>query len=315
MRLTLLSLLALPLTLATDWAAASASAPDGVLQLNTETFNELTAPDREWGATIVLTAMPAGFKCAPCHDFDPIFRTVARSWRRKSKDVRDKHFFAELDFSAGQDVFQRLGLTSAPTVYYYPPAAGERKAAKTAAVNFDLNRAGLSIPPLHAWVKSTTPESFDIYIKKSPIPFLIAPLVVATILYAAYSARAILLPIMTSRIIWGVGTTMLCITFTSGYMWNKIKNAPYVQSGAGGRISWVAGGYQNQLGLESQVVGALYGVLALTIVVLSVFIPAQSSPTKQRVGTYLWLALLVVLFSLLIRLFKLKNGGYPFGLF
>ncbi len=47
---------------------------------------------------------------------------------------------------------------------------------------------------------------------------------------------------------------------------------------------------------------------------LSVFIPAQSSPAKQRIGTYLWLALMFVLFSLLIRLFKLKNGGYPFGL-
>lgn len=141
MRLTLLSLLTLPLALATDFAAASAAARDGVLQLNTETFNELTAPDREWGATIVLTAMPAGYKCQPCHDFDPLFRTVARSWRRKSKDVRDNHFFAELDFSNGQEVFQRLGLTSAPTVYYYPPAAGERKALKTGAVNFDLNRA------------------------------------------------------------------------------------------------------------------------------------------------------------------------------
>ncbi|GMK56493.1 hypothetical protein CspeluHIS016_0303330 [Cutaneotrichosporon spelunceum] len=315
MRVTLLSLLALPLAIATDWAASAASSRDGVIQLNTETFNELTAPDREWGATIVLTAMPAGYKCAPCHNFDPIFRTVARSWQRKSKAVRNKHYFAELDFSNGQDVFQRLGLTSAPTVYYYPPAAGENKSAKSNAVNFDLNRAGLSLPPLHTWVKSTTPESFDIYMPKSAVPFILAPLVLAIILYAAYSARKLLVPILTSRIIWGVTVIMLCILFTSGYMWNKIKGAPYVQAGPGGRVSWVAGGYQNQLGIESQVVAVLYGVLALTVIVLSVFIPAQSSPTKQHIGTYLWLALLVVLFSLLIRLFKLKNGGYPFGLF
>ncbi|KLT43845.1 putative dolichyl-diphosphooligosaccharide-protein glycotransferase [Cutaneotrichosporon oleaginosum] len=314
MRRTLLSLLLLPLSLATDWAAASASARDGVVSLTAETFDELTSPDREWGATIVLTALPAGYKCAPCHDFDPVYRAVARSWRRKPASVRDQHVFAELDFANGQEVFQRLGLTSAPTVFYYPPAAGERKAAKTGAVNFDLNRAGLGVPPLHAWVKSTTPEPFDMYMPKSPVPFILAPLLLAMALYAGYTARAVLLPVLTSRIVWGVATTLLCILFTSGYMWNKIKNAPYVQAGPGGRVSWVAGGYQNQLGLESQVVGALYGVLALTVVVLSVFIPAQSSPAKQRVGTYLWLALLIVLFSLLIRLFKLKNGGYPFGL-
>lgn len=55
-------------------------------------------------------------------------------------------------------------------------------------------------------------------------------------------------------------------------------------------------------------------VLGASVVVLSVFIPAQSSPIKQRVGTLLWIALLVVVYSMLIRLFKMKNGGYPFKL-
>lgn len=103
----------------------------------------------------------------------------------------------------------------------------------------------------------TTPQPFDIYKPTNPIPFIVAPLLVAIILYAAYAARAVLIPILSSRIIWGVMCTFLCILFTSGYMWNKIKNAPYVQAGPGGKVSWVAGGYSNQLGLESQVVGAL----------------------------------------------------------
>jgi hypothetical protein len=38
-------------------------------------------------------------------------------------------------------------------------------------------------------------------------------------------------------------------------------------------------------------------------------VPAQSSPSKQRIGVYLWLGMLVVIFSLLIKLFKMKNGG------
>jgi oligosaccharyltransferase complex subunit gamma len=56
------------------------------------------------------------------------------------------------------------------------------------------------------------------------------------------------------------------------------------------------------------------GLLAFSIVTLTVFVPAQSSPTKQRLGVYIWLGILVVVFSLLFRLFKMKNGGYPFGL-
>ena len=48
----------------------------------------------------------------------------------------------------------------------------------------------------------------------------------------------------------------MILTFTSGYMWNKIKGAPYVAVDQSGKTSWIAGGYQNQLGLESQVVAS-----------------------------------------------------------
>jgi hypothetical protein len=38
-------------------------------------------------------------------------------------------------------------------------------------------------------------------------------------------------------------------------MWNRIKNAPYIGVSQSGHVSWIAGGYQNQLGVESQIVG------------------------------------------------------------
>lgn len=82
-------------------------------------------------------------------------------------------------------------------------------------------------------------------------------MVLAFLGYAAWSFRSVLVPIVTSRIVWGIACIYSCILFTSGYMWNKIKNAPYVQAGPNGHISWVAGGYSNQLGLESQVVGMI----------------------------------------------------------
>ena len=54
------------------------------------------------------------------------------------------------------------------------------------------------------------------------------------------------------------------------------------------------------------------GTLALSVVALTLLIPAQSSPAKQRVGVYVWLGILVVVFGLLMRLFRIKNGAYPF---
>jgi oligosaccharyltransferase complex subunit gamma len=55
-------------------------------------------------------------------------------------------------------------------------------------------------------------------------------------------------------------------------------------------------------------------MLSFCIIALTVFVPGQLNPTKQRIAVYLWLAMLIVVFSLLFKLFKVKNGGYPFGL-
>ena len=44
--------------------------------------------------------------------FQPSFNQVADSWRRKSSQVKDGHFFAQLDFADGQAVYQRVSYQS-----------------------------------------------------------------------------------------------------------------------------------------------------------------------------------------------------------
>ncbi|KAK8869525.1 hypothetical protein IAR55_000091 [Kwoniella newhampshirensis] len=311
-------LVALPLTLASNaahWSAIASKSKDGIIKLNSESYEDLLALDRDYSVSVLLTALPPQFKCQPCHVFDPSFNLVAASWRKVPKQVRDQHFFAKLDFEDGQAVYQQLGLTSAPTLQFHPPLAGPlRNSNKLSVITYELNRHGLTAPPLHSWLTGLTPQPFSLYKPFNPIPFIVVPLALIVITVSLYSMRAILIPLAQSRVVWGTGSLILILTFTSGYMWNKIKGAPYVAAGPGGSVSWIAQGYSNQLGLESQVVGGVYGLLAFSIVALTVFVPAQSSPVKQRIGVYLWLAMLIVVFSLLMKLFRMKNGGYPFGL-
>ncbi|WWC60794.1 uncharacterized protein I303_103370 [Kwoniella dejecticola CBS 10117] len=307
----------LPIAFAADqghWADLASNSKDGIIKLDSASYEELLASDREYSVSVVLTALPAQFKCQPCHDFDPAFHQVAASWRRKPRHVRDGHFFAQLDFADGQAVYQQLGLSSAPTVQFHPALAGPNKSNKLSVITYELNRNGLTAPPLHAFLNNLTPEGFAFYKPINPINYIAIPASILAIGLSLYSMRKIIVPLVQSRLIWGTFSIILILTFTSGYMWNKIKNAPYVAAGPNGQISWIAGGYSNQLGLESQVVGGIYGILAFSIVALTLLIPAQSSPAKQRVGVYLWLAMLVVVFSLLIKLFRMKNGGYPFAL-
>ena len=51
---------------------------------------------------------------------------------------------------------------------------------------------------------------------------------------------------------------------------------------------------------RARVIGAVAALASITLFALG--------------GVYLWLGLLVIVFSLLMKLFRLKNGGYPFSL-
>jgi oligosaccharyltransferase complex subunit gamma len=51
------------------------------------------------------------------------------------------------------------------------------------------------------------------------------------------------------------------------------------------------------------------GLLAASVLILSEVVPTIKSSAKQRIAILLWTGVLVFLFSLLVRLFKIKNGG------
>jgi oligosaccharyltransferase complex subunit gamma len=89
---------------------------DGIITLNSALYEELLAPEptasggkgRDYAVAVVLTALPVEMNCAPCRTFDPIFKQEAASWKRLPKDQREDMFFAVLDFSDGQQIFQKV---------------------------------------------------------------------------------------------------------------------------------------------------------------------------------------------------------------
>ena len=102
-----------------------ASAGDGIIRLNSDTFDLLTSPRRTWSATIQLTALDKRRRCNPCRlvfhhihsavfysainrEFDPSWNAVGKAWTYTSPDTRNQHFFATLDFDEGTSVFQRV---------------------------------------------------------------------------------------------------------------------------------------------------------------------------------------------------------------
>ena len=72
-----------------------------------------------------------------------------------------------------------------------------------------------------------------------------------------YVAWPYILPVLQNRNLWAAITLILILLFTSGHMFNQIRKVPYVAGDGRGGISYFAGGFQNQYGLETQIVAAM----------------------------------------------------------
>lgn len=82
-----------------------------------------------------------------------------------------------------------------------------------------------------------------------------------TILMAAVTGFTVLspylMPIVQNRNLWAAISLIAILLFTSGQMFNHIRKVPYVAGDGRGGISYFAGGFQNQFGMETQIVAAI----------------------------------------------------------
>jgi len=81
-----------------------------------------------------------------------------------------------------------------------------------------------------------------------------------------------------------------------------------------GGVSYFAGGFSNQYGLETQIVAAIYGFLSFATISLALKVPRISDPRTQQIAVIVWGGLVFVMYSFLLSVFRIKNGGYPFWL-
>jgi oligosaccharyltransferase complex subunit gamma len=66
-----------------------------------------------------------------------------------------------------------------------------------------------------------------------------------------------ILPIIQNRNLWVAISLVAVLLFTSGHMFNHIRKVPYVSGDGRGGISYFAGGFSNQFGMETQIVAAM----------------------------------------------------------
>ncbi|PWW77132.1 hypothetical protein C7212DRAFT_277706 [Tuber magnatum] len=287
----------------------------GIVRLNDALYTELTTAPRNYAAVVLLTALDKRFSCTLCQEFQPEYELLAKSWIAKHK-TSDGLFFGQLDFADAKATFQRLQLTTAPILYLFPPTTGDNVdvAHIGTPYQFDFTQHGTPAEAVahlisqHTTYAPPVSRPFD-YVKFGGMAGLL--LVAITIVSIAFS---IIKPIIYSRNLWAAISLIAVLLFTSGHMFNHIRHVPYVVNDGRGGISYVASGFSNQFGLETQIVAIVYALLAFATISLAMKTPRIENPTRQKAVILIWNAILLVGFSFLMNLFKQKNGSYPFFL-
>jgi oligosaccharyltransferase complex subunit gamma len=142
-----------------------------------------------------------------------------------------------------------------------------------------------------------------------------------------------LLPIIQNRNVWAAISLIAILLFTSGHMFNHIRKVPYVAGDGRGGVSYFAGGFSNQYGLETQIIAAICklsrslqsqfgrlanmnkdGLLSFATISLALKVPRISDPRIQQIAVIAWGVVIFVMYSFLLSVFRIKNGGYPFWL-
>jgi len=123
-----------------------------------------------------------------------------------------------------------------------------------------------------------------------------------------------IMPIVQNRNLWAAISIIMVLLFTSGHMFNHIRKVPYVSGNGKGGVSYFAGGFQNQYGMETQIIAAIYGILSFATISLALKVPRIADAKVQQVMVIVWSVVVFLVYSFLLSVFRIKNGGYPFWL-
>ena len=194
--------------------------------------------------------------------------------------------------------------THVPILYNFPVASGKTVADPS---EFDVSRQGFQPDSFADYMSDFLGVSFKPAKPLIDKVFLIQFFLVAS----AISFGALVIPRMNfanaGRAVWMMVCLALVFTFTSGCMWNRIRNPPFMLQRPNGDVQMFMEGFQTQTGVESPILIALYSGIALSIVVLNNLAPTIRSGPLQLVVVLACLAGLLGGFSVLMDTFRRKK--------
>ncbi|RKP39721.1 hypothetical protein BJ085DRAFT_13627 [Dimargaris cristalligena] len=273
--------------------------------------------DRTFPVMVLFTAYGGSFPCNPCEAFAPEYQVVADSWRRLAPAAeKDRLFFMVATVENTRSAFERLGVQSVPVPYHFPPNSGSQaKGNANKPQSVDLNKVGLQAESLVKFMNQKLGYTFKTYRPINWRRLSIIGLVVSFVITVA----VILLP----RLSWrsfsfkGLGSSVVIVVtlmMCSGFMFVRIKGIPYMIAGRSGQPEFIAGQFQHQWGIETQIVASVYALCGACIVALVHRIPKIDNQIRQSVTAVVVMALFMAAYSAMMAFLRIKNPAYPYRL-
>lgn len=309
------------------WAAYSntemrqllaAKGNSGVLDIADDNYEKYLSGPRDYDVVVFMTSNSPQINCILCQDTEPKFRIVANSWNRAFpagvSEGRDVYFF-KAEFGSSKALFQKMKLDSIPKIFYFPP---QPKGANSAAWITDNSQyqflQGEQDVMLRQWLMSITNQSFDLYVPIDYPRLIMNACITFAIVMLIRRFRGALSQLLQSRFLWGALSLVAILLFSGGYMFNQIRNTPFLRE-VGDKVEYIAPGAQSQYGLETQLLSTLYGLLSLVFVLLVSKVGTIRNNKVQLIAVAFIMALVYLLYSLLLYIFSQKHRGYPFVMF
>ncbi|KAJ3222970.1 oligosaccharyl transferase subunit ost3/OST6, partial [Clydaea vesicula] len=250
--------------------------PSIPVKLTSDLYNKLTTAPRNYHLYVVLTAMGP-------HQFDEELKLLTNAHSKNYE--ADKVYFAILDFKDGQEVFQNLGLNSAPFAQHFPPTEGKYfdKKRSIEPESYEFNRRGISAAEFAKFIEQTSGIKLVPVkpINYSKAIFVGGSFISVLILFKLFANS--LWIFLSNKKLWSIFSIATIVLMSSGHMWNVIRNPPFVGN------QFFAAGQQSQYIGETQVIGILYAVIAVLFVCLVTKVPEIKNVQVQRIASIILL--------------------------
>ncbi|KAI1184033.1 OST3/OST6 family protein [Nemania serpens] len=286
------------------------------LKLEDNTYRKLTSAPRDYSVAVLLTALDAKYGCQLCGIFQREWDILGKSWVNGDKAGKSRLILSTLDFADGRDVFMSLGLQTAPVLLLFQPTKGPHAVSNPDPLRYDFASGAPTAEVVHDWLARQLPDRPHppVYRPYNYVLWVKVIFIILGITGLIFKLRRWLWPLLRSRNTWAGLSLIAILVFTSGHMFNQIRKVPYVAGDGHGGISYFAAGFQNQYGLETQIIAFIYGLLSFATISLALKAPRTQDSHVQQIMVIVWGVVMTATYSYLLSVFRVKNGGYPFKL-